>query len=100
MIVDAHVHPLADDRARYPRRGGSPDSYDDVHATAEDLVALMDQAGVDKLALVSSFNAYGYDNRYCVDAISAHPERFVGACCIDGSAADAPQSLTHWFAFG
>ncbi len=99
MFVDSHVHPLADDPARYPL-AASVDSaeawYAGTHFTAEACLGAADQAGVDRVVLVSSFTAYGNDNSYAADAASRYPERFIGVCRIDGTAADAPAVLRHW----
>ncbi len=99
MLVDSHVHPLSEDRERYPRVPGADSEYawlSSEHATAEQLLEAMEQAEVDRMVLVSSSTAYGNDNGYAADAAARYPDRFVGACRIDGMAPDAPEVLRYW----
>src|SRR5206468_4693147 len=91
-IVDTHVHPLSDDRERYPLAPSGdrgPDWHSAMHFTAEECLEQMDLSGVDQMVLVSSFSAYEYDNSYAADGAARYPNRFVGVCRIDGSAPDA-----------
>jgi predicted TIM-barrel fold metal-dependent hydrolase len=71
LIVDTHLHPLADDRARYPLAPGKEappaDWYNQVVLTGADVLAQMDRAGVDGTVLVSAYNAYLYDSSYAAD---------------------------------
>ena len=48
-----------------------------------DLVAQMDEAGVDKATLVQAYYVYEYDNRYTIDAALAHPDRFTAVVVLD-----------------
>ncbi|HEY3118655.1 MAG TPA: amidohydrolase family protein [Chloroflexota bacterium] len=99
MMIDTHVHPLSDDAKRYPITPGdpsAPDWYSAMHWTADELLTQMDQAGVDKMVLVSCWSAYAYDNSYCADAVAVNPDRYLGACRIDGLAAEAPDTLSYW----
>jgi len=98
-IVDTHVHPLSDDREQYPLAPGGdrgPDWHSAMHYTAEECLEQMDLSGVDQMVLVSSFSAYEYDNSYAADGAARYPNRFVGVCRIDGSAPDAPDTLSYW----
>jgi predicted TIM-barrel fold metal-dependent hydrolase len=38
----------------------------------------------------------GHDNRYVVEAVRAHPDRFVGVYSIDALAADAVERIRYW----
>jgi predicted TIM-barrel fold metal-dependent hydrolase len=60
----------------------------------------MDDAGVDKAAIVHSSTAYGYDNSYVADAVAAVPSRFTAVCSIDVMAPDAVKTFDHWLARG
>jgi predicted TIM-barrel fold metal-dependent hydrolase len=53
------------------------------------MIKSMDEAGVDRSALVHSSTAYGYDNSYVLDAVAAVPSRFTAVCSIDVLAPDA-----------
>ncbi len=61
--------------------------------TAEDLVALMDKAGIAEAALVQASTAYGYDNSYVLDSAARWPQRFVAVGTFDPLEADAPARL-------
>ncbi len=95
MIVDTHTHVVADDVTRYPldpRPGVHPWYRDHAHS-AESLLTLMDEAGVDRAVLVQAVGAYRHDNRYVLDAARVHPERTASVVCLDLAAADAPAGL-------
>lgn len=95
MLVDTHTHVIAEDLKRYPYdpRPGADPWYQDAPHTAEELVALMDEAGVDRAVLVQAVSAYQHDNRYVVDAALAHAERCTSVVCLDVTEADTPDAL-------
>ena len=98
VIVDTHAHAIADDLQRYPISpiDGQQSDWSKEHpVTADELIAHMDRAGVDKTVLVQASSVYGYDNSYVLDSVAAHPDRFVGVCCIDATAPDAPEVLRY-----
>lgn len=70
--------------------------YLEAAVDAPGLASEMDACGVAQAVLVQAVGAYSYDNHYVADAVRADPARFVGACCIDVQAADAPDTLRHW----
>ncbi len=95
MIVDTHTHVVAGDANRYPLRPMPLDVgewFREAPVTAEQLLAEMDTAGVDRGVLVQAYSAYGSDNAYVVDAARAHARRCVGVCIVDVDA-DAPSTL-------
>ena len=95
-FVDSHAHAIADDQQRYPivPIDGKQSEWSIEHpVNAEQLIEHMDRAGVQKTVLVQASSVYGYDNSYTIDCVAAHPDRFVGVCCIDAIAADAPNTL-------
>ena len=65
-------------------------------ASAEDLIAQMDAAGVSKGVLVQPVGAYGTDNSYVADAGEAHPDRLATVCVIDMTADDRLEQLRYW----
>lgn len=98
-IVDIHPHVIASDTAKYPLNpvGGAVSKWAVQRpVTGEQYLAAIDQAGIDQAAIVQASTAHGYDNSYTADVAAAHPDRFVGVCCIDALAPDAPQQLTYW----
>ncbi len=56
----------------------------------------MDAAGVAKAVVVQASTVYGHDNIYVVEAVKAHPDRFVGVYSIDALAPDAVEKIAYW----
>lgn len=99
QVVDTHAHVISPDATRYPRDplGGEQSGWSrERPASAEQMIAAMDEAGVAKTALVQASTCYGHDNSYVADAVAAHPERFVGVFSVDVFAPDAPERIRHW----
>ncbi|HYH40996.1 MAG TPA: amidohydrolase family protein [Burkholderiales bacterium] len=106
MIVDTHVHVFTDDRKKYPQirdtpRAGAIPSITEIGqtewpvTTAETLIELMDEAGVDKATLVQAYFVYEYDNSYTIDAARAHPDRFTSVVVLDPMDPASPDALSH-----
>ena len=74
MIVDSHVHVVSPDRERYPLGVEDPSA---PHAAwvrdmaVEELLELMDGAGIDKTVIVQAVGAYRYDSSYATDSARA-----------------------------
>jgi L-fuconolactonase len=97
--IDIHPHIIASDATRYPLAplGGHQSDWSRTRpVTMEQLVAAMDEAGVQKAAIVQASTCYGHDNSYVADAVAAHPERFTGVFSIDVLAPDAPDRMRMW----
>src|SRR5882757_4831634 len=102
-IVDIHPHIVSHDTVRYPVTpiGGTRSEWSkERSATLEELVAAMDEAGVDKAAIVHSSTTYGFNNQYVVDAIAQYPKRFTGVFSVNVTEADAPERMRHWYEHG
>ena len=102
-IVDIHPHVISTDNVRQPLQplGGNQSTWSRDRPTPyEKMVSAMDEAGVDKAALVQSSTAYGHDNSYVAEAIAAHPKRFTGVFSIDMLAADNVDKMKHWLGKG
>ena len=98
-FIDIHPHIISDDPANYPRNplfGVQSDWSKDRPVTIDGLVAAMDQAGVDKAAIVQSSTCYGYDNSYLVDSIKRYPGRFTAVGSVDVLQPDAPERVREW----
>jgi predicted TIM-barrel fold metal-dependent hydrolase len=93
MIVDTHLHPLSPDTATYPRL---PTARFQGVSAAEDIVAHLQHAGVDRAVAVQFFGVYGEDNSYVADSVNGHPEVFAGVGCVDPLAPDAAEALASW----
>ncbi|MES2188470.1 MAG: amidohydrolase family protein [Pseudomonadota bacterium] len=98
-VLDIHPHIITTDMEKYPRDplGGNQSTWSrDRPATAEQLIAAMDAAGVARAAIVQASTCYGFDNTYVADAVAAYPDRFTGVFSVDMRAADAPGRIRHW----
>src|SRR5262249_55511980 len=102
-IIDIHPHIVSPDTQRYPLAplGGTQSTWSSERPTTyQTLIKSMDEAGVDKAAIVHSSTAYGYDNSYVADAVTAAPSRFTAVCSIDVLAPDAVKTFDYWLGGG
>jgi predicted TIM-barrel fold metal-dependent hydrolase len=97
--IDIHPHIIASDTKRYPLAplGGHQSDWSRTRpVTVERLTAAMDEAGVQKAAIVQASTCYGHDNAYVADAVAANPQRFTGVFSVDVLAPDAPERMRFW----
>ena len=102
-IIDIHPHIISKDEKKYPITplGGKRSVWSSERPIDfENLVASMNEAGVDKAAIVHSSTTYGYDNSYMVDCIATQPKRFTGVGSVDFAAPDASEKIRYWHAKG
>jgi predicted TIM-barrel fold metal-dependent hydrolase len=94
-IVDTHVHVVSTDLGRYPLTpGGLPGGwYRERPVSAEQFLAEMGAAGVDRAVLVQAVGAYSFDNAYVADAARSDPLHFRGACALDARDPGAAEHL-------
>ena len=98
-IVDIHPHIVSTDTERYPitpLEGKRSEWSKKRSVTFEEMIAAMDEAGVDKAALVHSSTTYGYDCSYLVDSVALQPQRVTGVFSVDMMADDAPEKIRYW----
>lgn len=101
--IDIHPHIISTDTARYPRAplgGKQSDWSSERPVSVEQMLAAMDEAGIDKAAIVQASTCYGHDNTYVADAVAAHPNRFTGVFSVDIMAPDAKEKMQHWLSKG
>ncbi len=100
MLIDAHAHiyeylrpygPFGEGRAvgkgrlRWPdgtEEQFFPPEYGDFGFSAEALLKVMDENGIDKALLLQAQN-YGYQNDYIFETVAKYPNRFTGCCIFD-----------------
>src|SRR5260370_33390163 len=102
-IVDIHPHIVSHDTVRYPVTpiGGTQSEWSKERSvTVEELVAAMDEAGVDKAAIVHSSTTYGFNNDYVVDAVATDRKRFTGVFSVNITQPDAPERMRYWYGKG
>ncbi|HZM44059.1 MAG TPA: amidohydrolase family protein [Burkholderiales bacterium] len=102
-IIDIHPHIISKDTKRYPITplGGKQSVWSaERPIDFENLIASMNESGVDKAAIVHSSTTYGYDNTYMVDSIATQPKRFTGVGAVDFAAPDASEKIRYWHGRG
>lgn len=102
-FIDTHPHIISNDDQKYPRAplfGIQSDWSKERPATLDMLIAEMDEAGVEKAAIVQSSTCYGYDNSYLVDEVARFPGRFTAVGSVDMLHPEAPDHLRYWLKRG
>ena len=97
MIVDTHVHVWEIDPPKYPVGPTSPNwnSYPDQPATADQLLAEMNEHGVDWCVLVQT-SWSTWDNGYIADSVARFPDRFVGHGLINPEDPENAAQARYW----
>ncbi|MGH9696068.1 MAG: amidohydrolase family protein, partial [Bryobacteraceae bacterium] len=91
-IVDSHVHVWKND-PRYPWYPGTK-SPPDKDATAEMLLKLMHDAGVQRTVIIQVI-FYKWDNRYLADVLKKYPQYFRGVARVNPEDPAAPDHLSR-----
>lgn len=96
-LVDVNLHVVAppEHRDQYPLGHGASESADDEATSIDELVAVMDRAGVGQALLFSSRH-HGLDNSYCAAAVTCYPDRFAGIANIDVTSPSALDDVRYW----
>ena len=103
MIIDVHCHVVSPDRETYPLApigGKQSDWSSERPTTPEQLIAAMDEAGVEKAAVVQASTAYGHNSSYLADSIVKFPKRFTGVFSLDPLDPQALEQMDHWVSRG
>jgi predicted TIM-barrel fold metal-dependent hydrolase len=98
-VIDIHPHIISDDATRYPPAplfGKRSDWSQERPCTVDSLIDAMDEAGVDKAAVVHSSTTYGFDNSYVVDGCNQFPDRLIAVGSVDVAAGDAVPVIRGW----
>ena len=98
-VIDIHPHVISRDLQRYPRSplGGRTSDWSETRpVSAEQMIAAMDAAGVERAVLVQASTCYGHDNSYVADSVAAHPRRFAGVFSVDMLEPEAPERIRAW----
>lgn len=96
MIVDTHVHVIAEDQRKYPRTPSAAHTEWVRDMSAETLLELNRAAGIDRTVLVQAYGAYRYDNGYAADCAMRYRDRFASVCILDPLQSGAPDQLAYW----
>lgn len=99
QLVDIHPHVISDDDTRYPKDplGGVQSKWSQERPiTWEHLEKAMDEAGVDKAAVVQSSTTYGHDNSYLADSVDRSGGRITGVCSVSFLDDDSVDRIRYW----
>ena len=98
-IVDIHPHIVSTDAERYPitpLEGKRSEWSKKRSVNFEEMIAAMDEAGVDRAALVHSSTTYGYDCSYLADSVAQQSKRVTGVFSVNMMADDASDRIRYW----
>src|SRR5688572_26749638 len=92
-IIDSQVHCY---EANTPKRPWHTVPNWPDHATGDEMVAAMDQVGVDGAVFISAFSMYRYDASYAVEVPRAHPGRFALVKPVDPDDPAVDDVVAEW----
>jgi uncharacterized protein len=107
MLIDFHTHIFpAAIRERRERYFANEPAFELLYASpkanlvgAEQLIAHMDEQGVDKAVTFGfpwcSTETARYHNDYILDAVARYPDRLIGFCCVDPMQPEAPAEVAR-----
>ena len=99
QLADIHPHVISDDDVRYPKDplGGVQSKWSQERPiTWEQLEGAMDEAGVDKAAVVQSSTTYGHDNSYLADSVDRSGGRITGVCSVSFLDDNSVDRIRYW----
>jgi len=96
MIIDTHTHVVSSDKVKHPLDPGARGWSTEVSNDVEDLIAEMDDAGVECATLVQPNATYALDNTYQCDSANQYAPRTVSVGILDPAAPDAADKLFYW----
>ncbi|MCI0845298.1 MAG: amidohydrolase [Chloroflexi bacterium] len=96
MIIDTHTHVVSSDKVKHPLDAGARGWSTEVSNDIEDLIAEMDDAGVECATLVQPNATYGLNNIYQCDSAKQYAPRTVSVGILDPAAPDAADKLSYW----
>ena len=93
LTLDAQVHTYERD---HPGRPWVGTMYGPAEVTGDQMVAAMDDVGVDAAILVSPFSLYRYDASYALEVYAAHPDRFRLIKPVDPTDPSVADTIAEW----
>ena len=94
LVIDSQVHAYAANTSQRPWHRPPHDWPD--HVTGDEMVAAMDQVGVDGAILVSPNSLYAFDASYAIDVQRAYPERFALVKPVNPNDPAADEIVSEW----
>ena len=93
LIIDSQVHAYERNHPGRPWHGALPGP---AEVTGSDMVAAMDQVGVDGALLVSPFAMYRHDAGYAIEVHRQHPGRFGLIKPVDPTDPAVAEIISDW----
>jgi predicted TIM-barrel fold metal-dependent hydrolase len=94
-ILDSQVHAY---ERNHPGRPWVGTLHGPAEVTGDQMVAAMDEVGVDGAVLVSPFSMYRYDASYAVEVFAKHPTRFRLVKPVDPTDPRVTDTIADWAA--
>jgi predicted TIM-barrel fold metal-dependent hydrolase len=100
-IIDVHMHVWSGDPVRFPFAHPYDPKFKPprIAATVELVLEEMKHSGVTHCVLVQTIS-HGWDNRYLVECVKAHPKKFRGQGLIDPTDPKVADKLEYWMRQG
>ena len=92
-IIDSQVHAYEANTAKRPWR--TVPNWPE-HVTGDEMIAAMDEVGVDGAIFISAFGLYGYDGSYAVEVQQAHPGRLAIVKPVDPDDLAVADVIADW----
>lgn len=92
-VIDAQVHAY---ERNHPARPWAAVLHGPPEVTGDQMVAAMDEVGVDGALLVSPFTMYRYDASYALDVYAHHPGRFGLIKPVDPADPGVEDTIAEW----
>jgi L-fuconolactonase len=96
QYFDTHTHAISADTDTYPVKplGGTRSEWSQIRPVDVDgLIRSLDEAGVERAALVHASTVYGFDNSYAAAALAGYPDRLVAVGAVNFLADSAVNDL-------
>jgi len=91
--IDCQVHAYERDR---PERPWAAHLHGPTEVTGDQMVAAMDDVGVDGALLISPWTMYRFDGSYALEVYASHPGRFGLIKPFDAQADDVVDQMAAW----
>src|SRR4030095_2389963 len=92
-IIDSQVHAY---EANTPKRPWATVPNWPPHVTGDEMVAALDDVGVDGAIFISSFSMYRYDASYAVEVARPHPDRMAIVKPVDPDDPAVADVIAEW----
>src|SRR6478609_7972113 len=92
-IIDSQIHVY---EANTPQRPWHSVPNWPAHVTGDEMVAAMDEIGVDGAIFISPFSLYRYDGSYAAEVQRTHPDRFAIIKPVDPDNPGGADDIADW----